>query len=88
MKYAICNFDYNQGRVCDDDGSLEWHEGSLEEAKKLVMKKPGSCALFLPSDLPGYGAPIRPDISRKEFEAEPAVYGVCFYKAWSGFVFE
>lgn len=88
MKYATCKFDHTQGYVCDNNGSLKWHEGTLKEAMMHVKNNPGSCALFLPSDLPGYGNPLYPDISREIFETEPAIYGVCYYKAWSGFVFE
>lgn len=91
MKYATCNF--REGSVKSVDGSLEWHEGSPEDAEKFVKKNPGTCALFLPSDLEkkfGYkvGCPTCPEVTREEFETEPAIYGVAFYKASSGYRWE
>lgn len=86
LKYALCDFD--DGQVKDDNGSLEWHEDTLERAKTKVQANPGKCALFLPKDVPGLGHPLYPEVTRKDFEEEPGVYGVCFYKSWSGYAFE
>lgn len=80
MKYATCNFDYRQGYVRDDDGSLEWHNGTLEEAMSYVKTTPGSCALFFPNDIPEHGRIVYPKITREDFEAEPALYGACYFK--------
>lgn len=88
IKYAICNFDLRSGRVLDDDGSLVWESGTLETAMNKVKKDKSKCALFFPSDIPDYGAPLNRDVSREDFEREPAKYGVCYYKAWSGYAFE
>lgn len=88
MKYAKCNFDRENGCVCDCDGSLEWHEGTLEEAKHRVEANKNCCVLFFPGDVPGRGAPTKPDVSREEFESFPSIYGVCFYHGWRGYVFE
>lgn len=88
MKYATCNFDRANGRVCEDDGSLAWHNGTLEEAKTHVESNQGSCALLFPGDVPDYGMPIDPDVDRTAFEAQPAVWGVCYYRGWNGYVFE
>ncbi len=88
MKYAICNFDLKSGTVKDDDGSLTWFEGELEEAMEKVKRNDSLCALFLPSDVPGRGVPHKADIDRETFEQKPGVYGVCYYKAWNGFAFE
>lgn len=88
MKYAKCHFDKAAGRVCDDDGSLEWREGTFEEAKNHVEANKSCCVLFFPGDVQGRGVPVKPDVSREEFEVNPAVYGVCFYHGWRGYVFE
>lgn len=88
LRYAICDFDHTQGQINSDNGSLCWHEDPLERAKKRVMQNPGTCALFFPSDVPGLGCPVYPEVARKDFEEDPAIYGVCFYKSWSGYVFE
>ena len=88
MKYAVCRFDLKSGSVRDDDGSLVWYEGELEEAMSKVRTNDSLCALFLPSDVPGRGVPSQPDIDRETFEKKPGVYGVCYYKGWRGFVFE
>lgn len=88
IRYAICNFDKGEGKILDDDGSLRWMHGTLEEAKREVEKTPTKCALFLPADVPGLGHPINRITTRDVFEKKPAVFGVCYYKAWRGFTFE
>ena len=88
MKYAKCKLDKATGRICDDDGSLQWYEGTLEEAKNRVEANKNCTVLFYPGDVPGRGVPVNPDVSREEFEANPAVYGVGFYHGWRGYVFE
>ena len=88
IKYAKCTFDRLNGKIRDDDGSLEWHEDTFANAWSSVVNDPGHCALFHPKDVPGYGVPVNPDVSREEFEANPAVYGVCLYYGWRGVVAE
>lgn len=88
MKYATCNFSIHTGEVYVDDGSLVWHNGTIEEAKSRVERNNGVCALFFPGDVPEYGMPIDPDVDRATFEAQPAVWGVCYYRGWNGYVFE
>lgn len=86
MKYAKCSFDKTSGIILDKD--LEWLTGTEAEACKSVQKNSNICVLFFPKDVPGKGKPINPDVSRSIFEAQPAIYGVCYYKGWSGYVFE
>ncbi len=88
MKYGKCNFDSVRGMIKDDDGSLEWKEGTLETARADVEQDSGTCALFFPKDVEGLGHPLNPDVTRSQFEKEPGIYGVCYYKGWSGYVFE
>lgn len=89
MKYAICNFDFKNGTVQANDGSLSWHEGELGEAMGKVKESERQvCALFLPSDVPLRGVPVNADVDREMFEKYPGIYGVCFYKGWRGYVFE
>lgn len=88
MKYATCKFDLKSGTVRDDDRSLTWHEGELEDAMNRVKEDNGLCALFLPADVPGRGVPTNADVDRDTFEKNPGVYGVCYYKGWRGYVFE
>lgn len=86
IKYAKCSFNKETGLIHDSD--LEWFEGTEEEACKSVRDDSTTCALFLPKDVLGKGNPVNPEVSRSVFEAEPAIYGVCYYKGWSGYVFE
>lgn len=88
IRYAVCDFDENRGQVLCDNGSLVWHEGTLQQAKIEVETKRGKCALFLPREVAGKGCPVYPEVSREQFEREPGVYGVCFYRSHSGYVFE
>ena len=86
IKYAKCSFNKATGLIEDSD--LEWLEGTEEAACKAVRDDSATCALFFPKDVPGKGHPVNPEVSRSVFEAEPAIYGVCYYKGWSGYVFE
>ena len=86
IKYAKCSFNQATGMIEDSD--LEWLEGTQEEACKSVEEDSGTCVLFFPKDVPGKGHPIIQDVTRGMFEAKPAVFGVCYYKGWSGYVFE
>lgn len=88
LEYALCDFDTYTGTVLDNNGSLEWKTGTMGIAQGWVRKHPGACALFFPGDVPGIGHPPYPDVSRKDFKKEPGKYGVCFYKASSGYAFE
>lgn len=86
IEYAECSFDRESGQILDKD--LEWHEGTEAQATEVVQKDPDKCVLFFPQDVPGKGAPVNKEVSRSVFKKEPAIYGVCYYKGWSGYVFE
>lgn len=88
MKYAKCDFDKTRGEIKVNNGSLKWYDGDLEDAKMHVQEDNSCCVLFFPADVPGMGVPLKPDVSWEEFEKEPGVYGVCYYRGWRGYVFE
>ena len=86
MKYAIANFDPTTGNV--DTDSIVWKDSCIEKAKDIVHKDKYKCVLFYHNDVPGCGCPMYKEATREEFEANPAVKGVAYYKGWSGYVYE
>ena len=87
MKYAIAHFDYQRNDLIDLK-SIVWSEGTLEQAMEVVHKDSSKCVLFYPKDVPGKGCPMYKDATMSEFEQNPAVKGVAYYKSHSGYVFE
>lgn len=41
------------------------------------------CYLTLPSNFPGRGSPINPEVSEDEYLTNPAKYGLAIYRSWS-----
>ena len=85
MKYAIANFDEKNGQI--DDSRLKWFEGTQLEAESAVLSDHTKCALFYYGDV-NRGCPVNKEATREEFEANPAVLGICFYHCWRGYQYE
>ena len=85
MRYAIADFDEKMGQI--DDTNLIWCEGSQIEAETVVLKDHSKCVLFYYGDV-NRGCPFNEYATREQFEADPAVLGICFYHCWRGYQYE
>lgn len=86
MKYAVADFDSRTGSILES--TIVWKNGTLEQGRDIVHKDKTKCVLFYHKDVPNMGIPVNKDATRQEFEANPAVLGVCYYKSWRGYNFE
>ena len=93
IKYATAIF--VDGTAMAD--TLEWHTGTPTQAMERVKNNTGKpiCALFHYQDIKDDTAqtffPTEMEATREQFESDPALYGVCYYKqpfAGGTYVFE
>ena len=82
MKFIKGCFDDKSNIIITNETETEL---TLTEVYDDLRNSPqlSACYLTLPSNFPGRGSPIKPEVSEEEYLTDPAKYGLAIYRSWT-----
>lgn len=82
MKFIRANLNNSGTIIIRDKSEVEL---TLTEVYDDLRNNPqlSVCYLTLPSNFPGRGSPIKPEVAENEYLTNPAKYGLAIYRSWN-----